>query len=165
MKTALQVAFAGIAFVCMQYTAGQSTTAQNRKPTFTMSIELKEKAVKPGADVAIEVVIVNATNREISLVNLYRPYGFDVVYAATSSAAPLTLKMRGPRGKDGKLRIYPDRAWTEKIPLGGRVHDVVSITDFFDLSQPGEYTIRLRRKDVESEQIVDSNNVVLTVLP
>lgn len=158
-----------LALLCARHARSQGPTPREFPQTaFTMHISLKESRVKPGAVVTVNVELLNATDREVRIASSPYPYAVDVIDHA-GKPAPLT-----PRGRlvlkkeriveDGKTRIYiGGTSWTIRIPPGGTVNDEVVITDFFVLSQPGEYTIRLRRPDTETRQLVTSNAVTLTV--
>jgi hypothetical protein len=42
---------------------------------------------------------------------------------------------------------------------------VISVSDLYDLSKPGQYTIQVRRWDDETKTWVKSNTLTVTVTP
>lgn len=158
-----------LALLCAEYGTGQTPTPpEGRKAPFTMRISLRERTIKPGTRVTLDVEIINVTEKEIGVASWSDPYTFDVFHSAGKSA-PLTQKgrlilKRERVVENGKIYMRASGShWTIRIPAGGTVHDEVAITDFFALTQPGEYTICLHRPDTETHQLVTSNTVTLTV--
>ncbi len=70
------------------------------------------------------------------------------------------------KGKNGEARIISGISgggWSSPIAPGGTLHDELVISDFVDLSQPDQYTIRLKREDPYANLSVDSNSTTVTV--
>ena len=49
--------------------------------------------------------------------------------------------------------------------LGEERTQVVSVSDLYDLSKPGQYTIQVRRWDDDTKTWVKSNTITVTVTP
>lgn len=162
------LAFA-LALVCGERAGSQvPTPPEGRKAAFTMRISLRERTIKPGTRVTLDLEIINVTEKEIGVASWSDPYTFDV-FDSTGKSAPLTQRGRLVLKRErvvenGKIYMRASGShWTIRIPAGGTVHDEVAITDFFALAQPGEYSIGLHRPDTETHQLVTSNTVTLTV--
>jgi len=165
-------AFLMASVACIGSAAGQSTApVQERKPSFIMTISLKEKTVRPGSQVFVNVDLTNTSDREAQIYitrSGKTPYTFQVL-DGTGKAAPLTRQGRAilngqsvVKDEKGNLRMMVGTGGAVPVAPGGTLHDMVIVTEY-DLSQPGEYTIRLQRTDPATKLIVTSNTVTLIV--
>jgi hypothetical protein len=154
---------------------GQEPPPDGREASFTMSISLAEKTVKPGSEVW---GIVDLTNTSAERLWLWRPrtgapvYTVEVVDRA-GKAVPMTAMGRALRKGDrtyasekgGPMRsLGANTGSSVGIEPGDTVKDAIAIQQQVDLSQPGEYTIRLERVDPATKVAVKSNTVTLKVV-
>ncbi len=157
---------------CVGQAAAQATApAHEQKPTFTMIISLKQNTVAPGAQAILNVDITNTSDKEVQLFKSRSgrtPYSFQVL-DRNGKSAPLTPEGRSTlngqsvvRDEKGNVRLLVGTGGAVPVAPGGTLHDEVVVTDY-DLSQPGEYTIRLRRTDPATKLTVTSNTVTLVV--
>jgi hypothetical protein len=165
--------------------AGQATEPVVEQPRFTMKISVTGgNTIESGFEV---LVAVDLTNTSAELIGPERVYPFLPSYRMRVSdrsgePAPLTclgkllgkVRKREPFAKGdpclsdaqasqffGTHLIGNSRFFS--IQPGKTVRDWVSISDEFDLSQPGTYTIQLERFDPGTKLAVKSNTIALTV--
>jgi hypothetical protein len=155
--------------VCIDCAIGQApVAAESRNPAFAMRVSSKERTVKPGAEITLDVEISNVTEKEIGVASWSQPYTFEVL-SQTGRPAPLTQRGRLILGRErvvenGKIRMQAGGStWLLRIAPSGTHRDQVIITELFDMRLPGEYIIRLRRADTETSQLVTSNEVRVRV--
>jgi hypothetical protein len=129
--------------------------------------------VKSGSETTIYIAITNVSGKEIQLWRARRgpsPYTF-LVTDGKGKAALLTPMGEAIRNgtlvfkdKNGETR-YMSGGSGSFVPVaaGATLGDTLVISDFVDLSQPGRYTIHLRRDDPYTEVSVESNTTILTV--
>jgi hypothetical protein len=157
---------------CAEHAVGQKVAPDGRKASFTMSISLKERTVKPGSEVQVAVELTNGSTERIWLWRSRTgppPYTIKLLDREGKGAA-LTAKGRAfQKGEavireNGRIvRAFPGSGEQASVAPGETVKDSVSIDDQFDLTQPGTYTIQLERIDPVTELLVKSNSVTLTV--
>jgi len=153
----------------------QPAAANNQKPSFTISIGLAEKTVKIGSEVWVIVDLANTSSEKI---RLWHPrtgapvYTVDVVNHG-GKAVPMTALGRAVRKRDqtyapekgGPARtLGANTGSSVTIEPGETVKEKVTVQDQVDLSEPGEYQIRLERVDPMTKIPVRSNAVTLIVV-
>lgn len=161
-----------ILLICPEFVAGQTAAPDGLKATFTMNISLKPAIVKPGVEVLAEVELMNTTGAPITLFRARRGrYPYDVqVWDRAGKAAPLWDHERAHRGEpvvrdsSKPIRIMLGGGTSVTVAPGETLKDFVPLQTQVDLSQPGQYTVRLDRLDPATKMIVKSNKVTLTVV-
>jgi hypothetical protein len=160
--------------MCVELTNGQvAASEKDQRPVFTMSIGLKQSTVRPGSEVAIDVDLTNTSRKEIKILRVATgppPYAFDV-FDRNGKAASLTplgeAVVSGKtcfKGKNGETRcLVGSGISSPRIAPGGTLHDVFVLSYYVDLTQPNQYTVRLKRTDPYTELVVDSNTLTITV--
>ncbi|MGA2148618.1 MAG: hypothetical protein ABSH49_27055 [Bryobacteraceae bacterium] len=168
--------FTGLALVSMYVgfaTAQATTSALGQQPTFAMSIRLKESTARAGSEIIVDIDLTNKSSKEI---RFYLPangpflYTFKV-FDRNGKPAPLTPIGQAIasgtgvyKGKKGETRlIFGGSTFSAVVAPGGTLHEVVVLSDYVDLSQPNQYTIRLERTDPYTKLVVASNATTLTV--
>jgi hypothetical protein len=134
--------------------------------------------VFPGGKVGLEVVTKNISNHIIGertardkrdLTRFYRVDAHD-----TQGGVPPETELGRQSGNSGDT---PPQ-WLGPNPVPGREDmrvasnrpgqehtQVIAVSDLYDLSQPGQYTIQVRRWDDETKTWVKSNTITVTVIP
>jgi hypothetical protein len=174
----LRTAFAWIALYAGCMTGQTTTSAQKQQPTFAMSISLKESTAKAGSEVILAIDLTNTSGKEVRfMLPASGPFLYTFkVFGPNGRPAPLTsighaFASGGGeyKGKNGETRIIAGGSLFSKVVApgvvapGGTLHDDVVLSDYVDLSQPNEYTIRLERTDPYTKLVVNSNTTTLTV--
>ena len=160
--------------------AGQAAvTAESTKPIFALTISTPANTVKRGAEIAIEVSLKNTSSSSISI-NAFQiavdSYMVEVLDSAGNSA-PLTeygrVVLKGeryqPRGGVYKIHMPGGgNARVFRLEPGGTARETLSVSDLFDMSRPGTYTIQVQRGEgytvkLSKGPIIKSNTITVTV--
>jgi hypothetical protein len=128
--------------------------------SFSLHIEADPDTVEAGSKVNVVIYATNITEQPSDIDN---------------SLTKFVLYVEGPRGRDaaltegGRLREkYLGKAGDNSVHLPpGKEAGIglLPISDFYNLSQPGEYTIQIARTDAKTKELVKSNVIRVTVAP
>lgn len=146
--------------------------ADGPKQLFSLTIAAPKEPIKAGTEVRLLVTVKNTSNRTISFVVspglvpedglLYRINARD----AKGQQAPPSAAIRN-RDKRVSAQYFISRTARTLRP-GAFFVDQVTITDFYDLSEPGNYTISLAREIPVHQKLgkgsVKSNDVTVTIV-
>lgn len=139
-----------------------------------MSIALKQTTVDPGAEVIINVEMTNLSSKEIQILRVGSgppQYAFKV-FDQNGKAAPLTplgeAMVNGRAcytGRSGETRCISGGSSVSqnRIAPGDKWLDAFPLSYYVDFRQPGQYTVRLERRDPYTKLLVESNRVSLTI--
>ena len=164
--------------------AGTSVSESSRSPSqalgppfsLTLWISPHVTGFKPG-EVYVEVITENTSNHKLFLwterlsteqagsvykVDIHDSNGMSppemefgrqtkIFDEAPPSAGPTST----PRQLGERMRLLPGESW----------RDLILMKNLYDLSQPGQYTIQVRRWDDETKTWVKSNTLTVTVTP
>lgn len=136
----------------------QTPRAPVSPPKFLLAISLSPNVVKVGSKVAISVALTNTSLQQITLHAECEDYGYLVdVSDSTGAAAQETDRGREWKRDQGVRQVTSGIA----VPLapGKTAKCELVISDLYDLSHPGKYTIRVHRGPV------NSNPIAITVVP
>jgi hypothetical protein len=158
--------------ICAGLSTAQSTSTAKR-PTFAMSIRLKEKVTKPGSTITLDIDLTNTSDNEIVF---FLPASAPLLYkwnVMTREGSPAQLTPVGNalahgafvfKGKNGEARLIGGGSvFSARVQPGKTLQDSIELSTYVDFSQPDEYKIRLQRTDQYTNIIVESNTVSLTV--
>jgi hypothetical protein len=146
-----------------------SSTAQNRSPDLSISISAKADRVRSGSPLVIEVTEKNVSSHQIYRVAGPETTNVDVLDANGAAQKPRQAGVhKGEEVKPSKpggmvieemqsgsakfVPMAPGETWTYEIV----------VTQRFDLSKPGVYTIQARC--LEAEAPFKSNIVRVTIM-
>jgi hypothetical protein len=139
--------------------------ANNTLP-FSLHVTALDESVKAGAPVRLEVSTTNISQSALTLSksNPGMEYEFIVL---SENGKPVTESAALKRMKDRRRPIVIYRLSNEVLNSGESTRETVVITDYYDLSQPGEYSIQVERQVPEQygRGIVKSNTVKVTITP
>ena len=159
------------ALACAGLATGQTPVpAQTEKPGLNMTISLKQKTVKPGAEVIVSIDVVNISDKTL-MVRRNRPpspYTVQIVDGAGKEFALTDLGrvlVGGGMTTDakGNRRMVLGDFREGGLAAGKTLHEEVEVSRIYDLSQPGEYTIRFQRTDPATRLTISSNTVTLII--
>ncbi len=141
------------------------------EPSFSLTISLAQDTVKAGSEVTVKIVLKNTTDHEIRVGGKGMLPGDDLVPANCRAIVTDAKGVRAPYTK------YGERMWGRPLEEGAEgtiifgamkaggqgAFDLV-LSRLYDLSKPGKYTIEVRYPDGDSQVIVKSNRIVLTIV-
>ncbi len=133
-------------------------------PRFSFAITGEKSSVKTGAQVWVDAVITNNSDHDL------------LIYKAVSEGMDQGGWVYRVDVGNAKGVIPPETQYAKNIGAGGSggyiplhagetVTHRVNVSKLYDLSQPGTYTIQLRRFDEETKTFVLSNKIRVTVTP
>src|SRR5579871_978462 len=128
------------------------------KASFSLEIEACQDMVRPRARVGISIKATNTTDHDIDLHNSMTLYSLNVrdsrgVEPPLTEAGKLMKKLHGNDGGGG-VRLKPGETKGE---------GAFGLDELYDLSRPGEYTLQISRTDPETNALVKSNSIAITV--
>ncbi len=151
----------------------QQEEPQAVSPAFSVGISAAQDVVRSGSAVTVRSVVTNISNQKIWVVSL----GEDVECHVWDSRG-FPVRRANPRVERARLQLQVDKhgehvvvpyimargVWFAVQP-GQTVEDDLVISEFYELTRPGKYTIQALRPDPESHAVVKSNTITLTVIP
>ena|SRR2546428_606902 len=147
--------------------------AKSRKPDISIVLSTPLQSISVGSEVRIDVVTTNVSHHAVPHTTGPGVPGHDDL---------ITVEVRDGRG-DSVLEKEPDQSSCNgragckiiRLKLGSQVmhllapgetfRDQIVVSDLYDLSRPGEYTIRARRPDEATKIPATSNTIRITVTP
>jgi hypothetical protein len=179
-----------IAPVLVLFGAVSLSFAQDQKPSFSLIISTPKSTVPVGSEVRLDITVTNISDHDVAL-TWSSPseliYGFDIRDSKGRSPAE-TERLRWVRGKVAKtasgktveldssgkpkergeigepLFGVPGAAIQGSVYKPGHGHsESIVLNRMYDLSQPGDYTIQLSKKDSATKTVVKSNIVTVTI--
>lgn len=138
------------------------------KPPFSLTIPTKPNVFTVGSPMPFKVVLTNTSSHKISLLRLgWCNYTAEIrdSQGALAKAKPLAEKLPG-----GRLRLRHSGGSVTMIQVDpGKVPccvcTVYNLTNDYEVTEPGKYTVQLLRYDYETKTWVRSNTIPIVVLP
>ncbi len=136
--------------------------AQSPQAPFSLTITTSQTENKTGSEVRVTVTLTNTSNRQIMIGVTSGMCDYSVeVRDRGDKLAPATKYKRaincGVLGRNAFEWLKPHEATTEEI----------AVSHFFDMSQPGEYSVLVARRPTKEfgNVVVKSNTLKITVTP
>jgi hypothetical protein len=159
------------------HAAGQAAApAEASKPVFAIAIGTPRSTVKSRSEVMVNIEVTNISGSATKLVGATPAVLGYAVDVRDSAGKPVPLTRRGTAtvnqrfaagDRAGRRFIGPGSVTDSTVPPGGVVKEELTVTDFFDLSRPGTYTIQVQRPDFRSQppgsRMLKSNIIAITV--
>lgn len=178
MRILISILFVIVQMVLIANTTAQTTqTAGSSKlsePIFSVEIHADKYVVAADSPVIIVATLTNMSDHEITMVQVSGlRAGYDVDVRNSQGKRPRGAnELLAEQNKENKEAHRPIRviinqggARTVNVKPGQTLRDEIQVSNIFDLTIPGTYTIQLTRKDSESTAIVKSNTITVTVTP
>jgi len=136
--------------------------AHGDSATFSVSVSAAQSSVKVGSDVWVSFVITNVSDHKIKVVG----FGVDLDYEVEDGRGQ-KVSYAKHKDRNGRTVIATHSATGHGIPTdlapGNTVKGQIPISQYYDMSQPGTYTILASRKDPDSSEVRTSNQISVTV--
>ncbi len=133
---------------------------------FSLSLSIASDHIKSGADIHLKLTTTNTFKEPITLSksNPSMEYEFDVRDAQNQ---PVSKTKYFKDLSDQTKPIVIRRLLKQMLKVGESADEEILISQYFELSQPGNYSIVIARRIPESlgNGIVKSNTLVVTVVP
>lgn len=138
----------------------QDGTKKYDKTTFSLTIRPTQATVKAGSSVDVEVAKTNISDRQLNNSRTNNPgeyYSFDIRRDGVPALPTETLKrLRKPN--EGIVPRMTSVIFGNLAPHE-TFKETVSVSSYWDMAQPGKYSIELHQGKVKS------NTVTVTVVP
>jgi hypothetical protein len=171
---------------------GASGAAQSQKPSstskpvFSAKIFAVHDIVTAGSEVSLIVTLTNTSDHQIAISEVpVRDQTFIECYDRISQKLLQCYKIEI---RDERRNLVPEikpkpfepvidangsitidlhlgRSIERYLKPGEAVKDELVVSNRYDLSQPGKYTIKVQRIDTETMATVESNTITMTVTP
>jgi hypothetical protein len=136
----------------------------DRKPLFSLTLSALTPSVESGSQVHLKVVMKNLSDHDLNYSLCYsngldRAYEYDVRDSHGKALAILTRKHSeiGPT-----FKVWP----AHLVKPGETDSSGGVISTFYDMTQPGEYTVQVSRavSDNPKDGVVRSNKITVTII-
>ena len=172
IRTLMRLLLAGALLALVApYSTLSAQSAQSAKPAFSLEISMPNDVVQVGSVTTVNVVLTNTSNHEIATFRLLGwGRGYEVDVRNTQGKRPrdarevLAEKNKGAKGPI-RTMIRGGSVRTVRLQPGQSMRDEINLTQMYDLSEPGKYTIQVQRTDDESKTVAKSNTIIVTVTP
>jgi hypothetical protein len=168
MKKALVLALVAITGTAKLVGAGQQSAAHSNisQADFTIMLSSPQVVVKPGTEIRIEYTIRNISAKTL-IFNGFgaRDYSFSVRVRDSQDREPSLQKDSTERAFKEGVDLPVGGARRYYVEPGGSLKTEIILTDVYDLSAPGKYTIQILRPDETTKTLIKSNTIALTVAP
>jgi hypothetical protein len=164
----------GLLLLFMSRAAPCTASAQGTRPSFSVTISVPQDVVAAGSEVKVKITLKNTSNHDIGIpkspaddqggsynkITVRDEEGNLVADNATIAAR--TDKHKGTQSELMNLTMETIILFTVKP--GESLKDGIKLSEIYDLSKPGKYSIELERTD-DTKTVVKSNTITLTVTP
>jgi hypothetical protein len=150
--------------------------AQTVQQPFSLAISVAHDTVKTGTPIVINIMFKNISDHDIN--RAIRPEGRThgellgfppIVRDAEGKEPPLTklgrLIFGRPAPGDGMTVYEGISSGNGPLHPGKAITPEIRLSELYDLSVPGQYTVLVWHYDVEKKEAVKSNTVTVTVTP
>jgi dipeptidyl aminopeptidase/acylaminoacyl peptidase len=132
--------------------------------TFQIVISAANNEVQVGADARVVISLQNLAEHQILFA--HRP-------GTNNPEFSYTIRVRNAAGHVVEETVYGRQARLQQaeartvdyVQPGQSAAQTAHLTRLVNLSRPGEYTVRVSRKDPETQVVVESNEITLDVVP
>ena len=165
----LGVAMAALSMAGESPTAGHGTQPGGAQqppqvvgPLFTLALSAVRDSVTSGSPVNARVVTTNTSSGDIYFMwprgaDLALAYQVDV-HDINGNVPPDTELRRRNGPSEGSMAVL-------RLKRGAASTDVIDMGTWYDFTQPGSYTIRVRRFAMFDRAVAESNAITVTVVP
>jgi hypothetical protein len=130
---------------------------------FKISIAPLKDHVQSGSRVEVEAVLTNTSDHDINVSSVYQGLSNSSYEIDVMDGSGIHL-LRFKRPDDNGKGLYSFH-FRPPVKPNESVKDLVSVTAFYDLMTPGEYTIQFSRQLDEDGPTVKSNVITVMVVP
>jgi hypothetical protein len=170
MLTRVVLTVVGWGFAAMICGAEVGATQQ----PFSLTISTPQSTVKAGTEVKVNITMMNITNHEIYYVapitgretDLQSGFRTDVRDSQGKPAIETTWGLK-VHGTDPHRRPFSGSvvSWPISLKPGQVFEKELTISKEYNLNEPGKYTIQVDRSDTQSDVVIKSNVITVTVTP
>ena len=176
MLCALPLLIVGLAAIGTAYGQDANRTATESNASLSISLPKGSHSVKTGSPILISVSLTNTSYQKLAFTK--EIHGQDLRVDVRDSKGKLAADTKRGYLWNGHV-AHIDPALVDPRDLTGNMvfvtlktgdttYWMVDATNLYDMSQPGKYTIQIKRLDPENPALalfIKSNTIVVTVTP
>ncbi len=132
---------------------------------FRIELSARNNEVQVGGDAEMVVTLKNMTEKE--LLFPHRPGTGSAEFSYVFSVRNAAGKPVGETayGREARQRQSTEARTVDYVQPGQTSVQTTDLAKLVNLSKPGEYRVRVSRRDAVSKLVVESNEIVLDVVP
>jgi hypothetical protein len=170
MKISLRLLFlATLTLFSISSGAAQSTPV----PSFSLTINAVQNTVKAGSEIKITILLKNVSDHEIGIPrspgeNRGESFHDLEVRDEKGHLTPKTKLRREVEEHgtaNGEIGLPMGSVFTQTLKPSETLKEGIVVTNIYDLTKPEKYIIQCQRFDDDSNTIVRSNKITVTVTP
>jgi hypothetical protein len=150
-----------------------SPTAAKAKPSkagdghasFQIEISAPSDEVQLGGDALIVIALTNLAEHQILFAHRPGMNNPEFSYAFQVRNAAGRVVEETAYGRESRVHPETEGRTVDYVQPGQSVTQTAHLARLVNLSRPGRYTVRVSRRDPESQTVVESNEITLNVVP
>jgi len=135
------------------------------RATFVIEISAPDDEVQVGSDARIVITLRNLAEHQILFGHRPGANNPEYSYTITVRNAAGRVVEETAYGRESRLHQQTEDRTVDFVQPGQSVVQTAHLTRLVNLNRPGEYRVRVSRKDPESQTVVESNEITLNVVP
>jgi hypothetical protein len=152
----------------------QSPSTQATQPVISLTLSSAQNSVKAGSPILVKVVMTNISGHGIGITEETHGRDYHIEVRDEKGKLPPDTKL-GSVWNGNHPVVHPEllspsdlsgNLISGTMPAGEKQNTGLDVSRFYDMSQPGKYSIQVQRADPENPSIVvKSNTITVTVTP
>ncbi len=132
---------------------------------FQIQLSARSNEVQVGADAELVVTLKNMTDKE--LLFPHRPGTGNAEFSYVIVVRNVAGKVLGETtyGREARERQQTEARTVDYVQPGQTSAQTTNLARLVNLSKPGEYRVRVSRRDAVTKTMVESNEITLDVVP
>jgi hypothetical protein len=165
----------GLLLLVMSMAAPCTGSAQGTSPSFSVAISVLQGVVARGSAVKVTIILKNTSNQDIviprSNANDQGEFHNKITIRDEEGnlvADKATIAAHIDRKKDTQSELTSltmETVINFTLKPGESLKDGIKLSEIYDISKPGKYSIEVERTDDTTNTVVKSNTITLTVTP
>lgn len=145
--------------------AQSSKQPREAKPSFAIIISTQHKEVAVGTPLLVRATMTNTSAHVIGGGTSMGTAMHIMIFDSEGKEVPEAPELSKKQAKEPGLMPRTGTIFTAAVKPGRPYTEIFDVTEDYDLSRPGKYTIQAQKWDGFSKSRVKSNTITLTVTP
>jgi hypothetical protein len=133
--------------------------------TFLIAISAPSDEVQVGSDARIVITLRNLAEHQILFAHKPGKENAEYSYSIVVRNRAGKVVEETAHGRESRTHPEAEGRSVDFVQPGQSVVQTTHLTRVVNLSRPGEYRVKVSRKDPESQTLVESNEITLNVVP
>jgi hypothetical protein len=135
------------------------------KGTFAIAISAPSNEVQVGSDARVVISLRNIAEHQILFAHRPGADAPEFSYAIVVRNAAGRVVEETAYGREARQRADSEGRTVDYVQPGQSVVQTAHLAKLVNLSKPGEYRVRVSRRDPETHTVVQSNEITVDVVP